>query len=376
MTDAETDTTEMIDEQDTTSEQNSNVVFDSAAFEEWVENAAESKDSSPGEVFDQMLSSYWILDELAGMMDESEQGGTGAPLQGGTTGGDSGREGDCLNEDGASELIREFQDLRSAVLELTERPETEEHGVASGGQMGDHEVSASSHRRTDERLRTTLSELQERVEYLSEEVSEVQDRHDRDVGALQADIEETLDTLEALESSVDNLVGHSEFESLAVSLKEELSRIEDATGEVEGRLTQLEDVQSQTAGEVTDLAEGQSELEARLDREFDSIENLFQHLLDKTDDLEHRFEALPDSPEEDIESVEEAVAERERLATVIRQANRKGVSTAVCDNCETKVDLRLLHEPYCPGCDCSISGVEPGGWLPFNNATLETEPID
>ena len=347
------------------------VVFDSAAFEEWVEKTAESKDISRGEVLDQMLSSYWILEELTGMMDEAEQGHTGARLQGDTAGDASENssqeahasgEGadtsvggsDRPDDDGSSELIREFQDLRSAILELTDRPGTEGQRAASGGQVGDHQVSAPLQRRTDERLQTTLSELQDRVENLSEEVS---------------DIEETL------ESSVDDLVGHSELESLAVSLEEELSRIEDATGELEDRLTQLEEVQSETAGEVADLADGQSELEARLDREFDSIENLFQHLLDATDDIEHRVGAISDSHEGDMESVEEALAERERLATVMRQAYQNNVSTAVCDNCETKVDLRLLQEPHCPGCDRSVSGVEPGGWLPFDKATLETEPI-
>ncbi|PSQ56592.1 MAG: hypothetical protein BRD23_09320 [Halobacteriales archaeon SW_9_67_25] len=367
------------------------VEFSSTAFEEWVEKTAKSKDISRGEVLDQMLSSYWILEELTGMMDEAEQGDSGGQLQKDTAGGDtehgdrtarasgesvdSGGGGDHPEADGSSELIREFQDLRSAILELTERPDIDRQEGPAAGLVDDPQVSARPQQRTDDRLRRALSDLQDRVKTLSEDLSEVQDRHDRDVDDLQTDIDETLDTLDTLESSVDDLVGHSELESLAGSLEEELSRIEDATAELEGRLTRIEEGQSETAGEVADLSEGQSELEGRLDREFDSIENLFQHLLDTTDDLEHRLGAISDSHEADMESVEAAVAERDRLATVMREAHRKGVSTAVCDNCETTVDLRLLHEPHCPECDRSISGVEPGGWLPFDKATLETEPI-
>ncbi len=360
------------------------VSFDSAAFEEWVEKTAESKGISRGEVLDQMLSSYWILEELTGMMGETDQGGPASRLRGGTSSegpesdspdadasgngvGTSGVESDRPGENDTSELIREFQQLRSAILELSERPE-------AGEGKGEGEPP-SSHGKTDDRLRRTLSDLQDRVEELSEELSEVQEEHDRDVADLQAEIEKTLDTLGNLESLVDDRVGHSELESLAVSLEQELSRIEETTGDLDGRVAQLEEVHSETADEVAALADSHSEFEARLDREFDSIENLFQHLLDRTDDLEYRLGAISDAHDEDMESVEDAVAEREQLTEIMREAHRKGISRAVCASCETKVDLGLLQEPYCPGCDRSISGLEPGGWLPFDKPSLKTEPI-
>jgi len=370
------------------------VSFDSAAFEEWVEKTAENKNIPRGEVLDQMLSSYWILEELTGMMDDGGQGGPTSNLGQSTIGGEagsddpdasadkndddtnaSGRERDATDENGSAELIREFQQLRSAILELSERQDAGEQQPRSDARVDDSSVSPFSQDRTDDRLRRTLSDLQERVEDLSDELSEVEEKHDRDVADLEGDIEETLETLETLESSVDDLIGHSELESLAVSLEEELSRIEETTAELDGRLAQLEEVHSETAGEVADLADGQSDLEARLDREFNSIENLFQHLLDKTDDLEYRLDAVSDSHEEDIASVEEGVAEHERLGAIMREAHRQGITSAVCDSCETKVNLQLLHEPYCPECDRSITGVKPGGWLPFDKPTLETEPI-
>jgi len=367
------------------------VSFDSAAFEEWVEKTAESKGISRGEVLDQMLSSYWILEELTGMMGETDQGGPASRLRGGTSSegpesdspdadasgngvGTSRVESDRPGENETSELIREFQQLRSAILELSERPEARE-GEPPSNPREDDPQSPSSHGKTDDRLRRTLSDLQDRVEELSEELSEVKDEHDRDVADLQAEIEKTLDTLGSLESLIDDRVGHSELESLAVSLEQELSRIEETTGDLDGRVTQLEEVHSETAAEVAALADSHSEFEARLDREFDSIEDLFEHLLDRTDDLEHRLGAIPDARDAELESVEDAVAEREQLTGIMREAHRKGISRAVCTSCETKVDLGLLQEPYCPGCDRSVSGLERGGWLPFDRPSLKTEPI-
>ncbi len=366
------------------------VAFDSTAFEEWVEKTADSKDISRGEVLDEMLSSYWILEELTGMLDDGEPGGPASHLGQGAgepesegPGAGANRndvdaaegESDRGGEGDSTEVIRELRQLRTAVQELSERSDAESRDRQSGPRADDPRVSRSSSQRRSDGLQTALADLQERIEDLSEELSEVQETHDRDVADLRADVEETLETLEGLESSVDGLVGNSELESLAVSFEEELSRIEDTTTELDGRLAQLEEAHSETAGEVTDLADGHSDLEARLDREFDSIENLFQHLMDRTDDLEYQITAVSDSHEERMDPVQDDIEEREQLVAVMREAHRKGISRAVCENCETSVDLSLLQEPYCPECDRSVSGLEPGGWLPFDKPVLETEPM-
>jgi hypothetical protein len=396
------------------------VAFDSAAFEEWVEKTAQSKDIPRGEVLDQMLSSYWIFEELTGMIGGGDQASAISSLGQSTAGSEaesvssgdtgsktdvetSGEDAERTDEKNTSELISEFQQLRSAIVELSERPETA-YQQPEVPEAGDGRVPPSSTpRRTDDKLRRTLSDLQDRVESLSDELSKVQDKHDHDVTELRTDIEETLETLEMLESSVEGLVDTEELESLAVSLEEELSRIDNTTAELNGRLAQLEEVHSETASvasdladgqselearltqaedaraetasAVNDLADGQSELEARLDREFDSIENLFQHLLDTTNELEHRLEAVSTDRKEEIEPLKEDLAEREQLITIMKKANRKGISTAVCDSCKTTANLEMLHEPYCPECDRSITGVEPDGWSPFDKPTLKTEPI-
>lgn len=366
------------------------VAFDSAAFEEWIERTAQSKGISRGEVLDQMLSSYWILEELTGMMDGAEGDGPASRLGGETTGNEpngdrpdadaSGggpnpheREDDRPDEGETSELIREFQQLRSAIQELPERRETGPTPPPDP-RLDDRRARRVSGGRADDRLRRRFSELQDGIEDISEELSEVRSEHDRDVADLDADIEETRETLAELESSVDELLSRPEIESLVATLEQELSYVEQKATEVDGRLAQLEEAHSETAGELANVADGQTQLEARIEREFDSIENVFRHLLDETDDLEHRLGTVSDTHDEDMESVEGHIAEREHLAGLMREAQRKGISTAVCDGCETKVDLQLLGEPYCPGCDRSISGLEPGGWLPFDKPTLETEP--
>jgi predicted nucleic acid-binding Zn-ribbon protein len=273
--------------------------------------------------------------------------------------------------------------LRAEIFEMPDPGENEPRTGAPDQQSGEperpqsrpHHQSRPQPARQDDELRRTLSDLQERVEDLSDRLTEVQDTHDDDVTALEADIKETLDTLTDLESSVDNLVGHSELESLAVSLEEELSRIEESTTELGGRLSQVEESQSQTTAELTDLADGQADLEARLEQEFDSIERLFEHLIDKTDNLEYRLEATSDTHREDMNSVEELLEEREQLVTLMRQAQQKDISRAVCDNCETSVDLGMLETPRCPSCDRTYRNLVEGGWLPFDKPKLETESI-
>jgi archaellum component FlaC len=356
--------------------------FDSSAFEEWVEKTAETKGISRGEVLDQMLSSYWILEELTGMMDEAEGDGPASKLE--EASGDAeespdtekGGTAEGLPEGGdLSELIREFQELRSAIMEMPDRQGSERRRDPPRREWDQPRRQSPPPSRVDDRLQRTISDLQDRFEDLSDELADVQDQHEEDVAALESDIEETLETLDDLESTVEGLVGHKALESLAVSLEQELSRIEEGTEDLEARVGEIEAERSETDTDLAEVVETQEKLEARIEREFDSIENVFQHLLDKTDDLEYRVGAVAETHGDDIEPFEDHVEERERFADLMREAHRKDISTAICDNCETIVDLRLLEEPYCPECDRSISGLEPGGWLPFDKPTAKTEPI-
>jgi len=300
--------------------------FDSSAFEEWVEKTAETKGISRGEVLDQMLSSYWILEELTGMMDEAEGDGPASKLE--EASGDAeespdtekGGTAEGLPEGGdLSELIREFQELRSAIMEMPDRQGSERRRDPPRREWDQPRRQSPPPSRVDDRLQRTISDLQDRFE--------------------------------------------------------DLSRIEEGTEDLEARVGEIEAERSETDTDLAEVVETQEKLEARIEREFDSIENVFQHLLDKTDDLEYRVGAVAETHGDDIEPFEDHVEERERFADLMREAHRKDISTAICDNCETKVDLRLLEEPYCPECDRSISGLEPGGWLPFDKPTAKTEPI-
>lgn len=260
--------------------------FDSDAFEEWVENTARSKGINRSDMLDQMLSSYWIVEELTGMM------------------GDNSSEGSDL-------MPRE---------------------------TGQSDPEASE---TDpQRVENPDAEMQEQSERLEE-----------------------------LESKVEDLTGES------VS-GEETAQIRRDVKEIKGRMAQLEEKHFEIDRKLSELGNSHQQLDERIEREFDSIENLFEHILDKTEELEYRVGAVADSHEDDLEPIEDHIRETDELAVLLREAQQKGISTAVCDNCITKLDLGLLDSARCPECDRAFSGLEESGWIPFSKPMIETEPIE
>jgi chaperonin cofactor prefoldin len=337
---------------------------DSAVFEEWVENTAEKRDISRGEVLDQMLSSYWILEELTGMVDE-EQDGVTSRLVGQESNDDSIETESSPKDSGVSE-----RDV-SAVKEGRDGTESKENNLGWQGMDDSQSTQPTSAQGPPQE---TLPDLQTRLKELSVGLTEVQDRHSEDISQLKSNIESILDILEELDSTVDGLVGYSELGLFAAELDEKLSEVNEADRTIDGRVAQLEDSQSAVRSELSNIKETQSDLDAKIEREFDGIENLFEHLMDKADELEYRTGALSETHDDDFEQVEEFVAEHKQLTALMREAHRKDVSTAVCESCTAKADLGLLEEPHCPECDHTFTGIIKGGWSPFDRATLKTDP--
>lgn len=347
--------------------------FDSEALEEWVNRTAENKGVSRGELLDRMLSSYWILEELAGMMDSGEGSGPG-PQPGDLVAGqrDSSPSGDRAGSEQASdstdgelsELIQEFQSLRTAIEDMSER-QRGEHEPQRAGQSTrperDERVEPRDRRVTDAASQADLEELRDRVETVLEEleaqrdqletvsalVEDQQERHEADIDRVSGEVTEVIGHLEHLQEEVAAAVHTDEFMEFSESV----------------------------GAEISDVREAQSAFEDRLDREFDSIEQVFQHLLDKADELEYRIGAVGEAYQRDLEPLKEFHSETERLAELKAEAIQEGEKKGVCGNCGTDVDLSLLSEPYCPSCDRAFSGIRGGGWVPFRSARLETEPM-
>ncbi|MFW6320618.1 MAG: hypothetical protein ACOC0Z_02100 [Halohasta sp.] len=317
--------------------------FDSEALEEWVAETATQKGVSKQQLLDEILSSYWVLEELSGVVTDSEVQGGGSdgqpPVDGRADQGADAARGQSDSSPSSSpsssaefsELKSELQGLRAAIEELSrdqdgEREDaepTEEGFSALEGQL--EELSSAVVERqteTDE----TVAELADRIEALADRVGGIDDR--------TADL---TDRLTAVESELD--AGMS--------------------------LTELETAVGRTSS-------AQTELEARLESEFDSIEQVLQHLLDTTDNIEYRLGAVSESRQEALKPIRERHAEQEALAELKSEAIRHDVTRAACDNCEQTVDLGLLERPVCPGCERRFTGIKKSGWFPLSSAELQT----
>ncbi|MEA1932803.1 MAG: hypothetical protein U9O06_14825 [Euryarchaeota archaeon] len=302
--------------------------FDSDALEEWVTETARQKGVSKQKLLDEILSSYWVLEELSGVVTDSSvteasrQSEGQPPEESGAhhTPTDSGVDEEPSQSATAefSELKSELQGLRTAIEELSQEQRTED--------------AADSSRSADE-----FSALEGQLDDLSSAVVERQSETDETVAVLSDRIEELGERLGAIESR----------------LEEGLS------------LAELEAAVEQNSAD-------HAELEARLESEFDSIEQVLQHLLDTTDNIEYRLGAVSESRQEALKPIRAHNEMQEALADLKQEAIRHGVSKGACDNCGQTIDLGLLEEPSCPSCERRFTGISKGGWLPFSNATINT----
>ncbi|WP_253737963.1 hypothetical protein [Halohasta salina] len=304
--------------------------FDSEALEEWVAETARQKGVSKQELLDEILSSYWVLEELSGVVTDSEvanepRHGEGQPgMESGdrTAAGGGAADDDRSSTAEFSELKTELQGLRGAIEELS-------------GDQRDTDA--------DEAGNEELSALEGQLDDLS---SAVVDR--------QTETDDTIDRLDNRLEAVD----------------ERLSTVERRLSEGMS-LSELKAAVERTEAD-------HAELERRLESEFDSIEQVLQHLLDTTDNIEYRLGAVSDARQEALAPIREQFAKQEELADLKQEAIRHGVEAADCDNCGQTIDLGLLEAPECPSCEQRFTGITKGGWLPFSNDKLQTtdRPIE
>lgn len=317
--------------------------FDSDALEQWVSETARQKGVSKQKLLDEILSSYWVLEELSGVVSDSNvaadsqqsegQPPTEAPAdhhEAPNTQPASSASASTASE--FSELKSELQGLRSAIEELSQDQQ---------------ETDSSEDVSTEE----GFSALEGQLDDLSSAVVERQTETDETVEEL-VDRIETLDArLAEIESRLDEGLSLAEMEAA-----------------VQQNSTDYAELKATVEGNSADHAE----LEQQLESEFDSIEQVLQHLLDTTDNIEYRLGAVSESRQEALKPLRERNAQQDALTELKQEAIRHGVSDGVCGNCEQKIDLGLLEVPECPSCERRFTGISKGGWLPFSKSTINT----
>jgi predicted nucleic acid-binding Zn-ribbon protein len=354
---------------------------DADAFQEWVTHTAESRGVDERELINQLVSAYWVLDEMNDVGgDVDGPPAVGPRSQKGTDTGESDDDGiggdDVTRDDhvaGDDDDVAGGSDARPGGERGESAPGSA--GVDEGGRSAtddaiSHEINAlRSSIQTQFEVSQAVTELRREVSDLSLEVETQRSRREEFTDRITDELTRLHGRVESIDTGSD---GDTELQDQIDEVTHELER-------VEGRIAGLE-------GAVDGVQTDQQELDAWVDDEFDDIESLFRDLIDRSDthaarmdDLDERLEALQGQlgeTEADLQPALEAAADREAIADLRREALEAGVDAAACARCGTTVDLSMLDEPVCPGCEATFHGVDADTplWNPFASPTLTTAP--
>jgi len=188
-----------------------------------------------------------------------------------------------------------------------------------------------------------------------------------DPSALDDQFEEVQTTLDGLEARVGDL--EADTQEKIADVRERVIQVKrdaDAKADPDHEHPGLEDELADLDDDVAVLFEDLDDLEERFE---DSVEELTA----ETAELREAIEAVPEEVSEKLtmlavavvetrDQVRELLAERREraLAAELRaDANRSGVRSATCENCENGVGLGLLTSPRCPHCSETFEELDP-----------------
>lgn len=314
---------------------------DSETFQEWVEHTADSRGVDEQELLNQLVSAFWILDEMNGVAGDS----TDTP----SLGNGDGQTGTPDRTD------TDPEPKRLGGSGTTEEPDPETDPQRDDGTAPEGDVA--------EEIRALRESVHARLEVV-QAVGELR----RQVSDLSLDLEDQRSKQEQFTDRIgDDLTRlHRRIETL----ESETAGAPDEDAVTHATEAAVDRVLAELGPEIERLDASHEEFEAWIETEFDEIEGLFEHVLETTSELESRMDEL----ESEIESIRGQTSEHDRLVSLRHDAHDAGVSTGNCASCETTVDLSMLDSPTCPTCESTFTGVEPSeGWNPFTKATLRTD---
>lgn len=129
-----------------------------------------------------------------------------------------------------------------------------------------------------------------------------------------------------------------------------------------------------SAEEATEKNEQLSQRLEAVDQGFENFEDILEYLTDTTEELEEKLDALASTVIDlrgQISELEGTASSHAAADELKAEANRQGITTAKCTNCESEVRLGLLATPHCPHCGTTFREIEPSdGW--FGSPYLRT----
>lgn len=383
-------------------------IDDFDAFQEWVSHTAETRDVDRQELLNQLVSAFWVLDEMADVASET-------PLPDSQLAADrpshrQSRETDQLgtdtrsvDHDASSPTDTAASDDTAPSSSSTDRTgarpptnaeDTDREPAAADrtrntadsgsntADMGSNTADADSNpddldpttqeiRSLRESIHTQLETVQaigtlrRQVNDLSLDVEKQRSEQEQFTDRISDDLTRIYNRLETLESDDDGEIDQDAIESIKTDLTAEIERVE---SDLSAEIMQVE---SDLSAAVDRVDEDHDALESWVDEEFDQIEGLFTRVLDTTRSVEDRVDELA----EKVNRIESAPDNDDNngLQALRREAASAGVSAGSCAACDSTVDLSLLDEPACPHCGTGFESIDTNtGWNPFSKPTIRT----
>lgn len=140
--------------------------------------------------------------------------------------------------------------------------------------------------------------------------------------------------------------------------------------DVEGVAAELDGL----AADVERLSESVDAVEADLESGFENFEDVLEYLTDRTETLGDRVDTLARAvvdARSELRRLGADAAARTEADRLKLAASQHGITSANCEDCDSRVDIGLLTEAECPHCATAFDGVEPKEGF-FGSHTLTT----
>ncbi len=188
----------------------------------------------------------------------------------------------------------------------------------------------------------------------------------------ESQLEDLKSRLETLEESVEADIQDLRDRVVQVKRETDSKAPADHTHEqLEQRLDQqLEQLQDDLEDTQADL----SATNARLEGGFENFEEILESLMNRTETLETDVETLGTALQtmrRTLDSIGEREQQRARADHLKRTAAKRGVRTAKCADCNSKLDVALLSTATCPNCEARFHTLDANPGF-FGTSILET----
>jgi chromosome segregation ATPase len=207
-----------------------------------------------------------------------------------------------------------------------------------------------------------------------------------DADALEAYVERSAFD-EALEAYVQQAAfeealdeHREEFEALLDDVRKRVVQVKreaDAKAPADHDHEALEERVDALATDVTSTSEAVEAVEDDLEAGFENFEDVLEYLTETTDDLEGKTGKLARvlvDVRSEVQRLRVQESRRAEAEALQLAANREGVRTAKCGECESPVDVSLLSAPECPHCASTFSDVEKRSGLFSSNRLVTGDP--